>query len=114
MGKIGVYGGTFNPPHAGHSLAVQEMIRALDLDRVLLVPAAVPPHKALAAGSPGPQLRLQMLRLAAAGLPKVEVDDQELRREGPQLYCGYRPRSACPVSGRQLVPADGNRYVPVF
>ena len=83
MGKIGVYGGTFNPPHAGHSLAVQEMIRALDLDRVLLVPAAVPPHKALAAGSPGPQLRLQMLRLAAAGLPKVEVDDQELRREGP-------------------------------
>ena len=63
MGKIGVYGGSFNPPHLGHGLAVQEMCRVLGLDRVFLIPASEPPHKTLAAGSPDPQTRLEMLRL---------------------------------------------------
>ena len=52
MARIGIYGGSFNPPHLGHVLAAKEFRRALELDLLLLVPAAVPPHKTLAADSP--------------------------------------------------------------
>ena len=83
MGKIGVYGGSFNPPHLGHTLAVQEMASMLRLDRVILIPAAVPPHKALAQGSPEADIRLEMLYLAARDLESVEISDMELRRNGP-------------------------------
>ena len=82
MGRIGIYGGTFNPPHRGHILAVQEFARQLNLDRVLMIPAAVPPHKALPAGSPDAETRLRLCRLAAEGLPFVEVSDLELNRSG--------------------------------
>ena len=83
MGKIGVYGGSFNPPHLGHGLAVQEMCRVLGLDRVFLVPASEPPHKTLASGSPDPAARLEMLKLMFADVREAEVCDLELRREGP-------------------------------
>ena len=83
MARIGVYGGTFNPPHLGHLLAAEEFRRNLDLDLLLLVPAAMPPHKPLPPDTPDAQTRLELLRLAAAGLPFVRVDDLELRREGP-------------------------------
>ena len=83
MGKIGVYGGSFNPPHLGHKLAVEEMCRILGLDRVFLIPASEPPHKTLAAGSPAPEARLNMLRLMFQGVDRVEINDLELRREGP-------------------------------
>lgn len=80
--KIGIYGGSFNPPHTGHVLAAGELIAALCLDRLLIVPAAEPPHKALPAGSPTPEQRLALCRAAFAALPGAEVLDVELRREG--------------------------------
>ena len=83
MARVGIYGGSFNPPHFGHSLAAREMTDRLGLDRLLIVPAAVPPHKALPDGSPGAADRLELCRLAFAGIPKAEVCDLELRREGP-------------------------------
>ena len=83
MGKIGIYGGSFNPPHLGHMLAAREMAEALGLDRVLLVPAATPPHKDMAGGSPSGEQRLEMLRLASEGMEGAEVDGLELRRKGP-------------------------------
>lgn len=82
MGRIGIYGGTFNPPHLGHMQAVREFAKQLNLDRVLMIPAAVPPHKALPAGSPDAETRLHLCRLAAADLPFVEVSDLELTRSG--------------------------------
>ena len=82
MGRIGIYGGTFNPPHLGHMQAVREFAKQLNLDRVLMIPAAVPPHKALPAGSPDAETRLHLCRLAAADLPFVEVSDLELHRSG--------------------------------
>ncbi len=82
MAKIGIYGGSFNPPHLGHMQAARSFQQELGLDKVILVPAATPPHKALPAGSPDGQARLEMVRLAAAELPFAEVDDLELRREG--------------------------------
>lgn len=83
MARIGIFGGSFNPPHLGHTLAVEEFYRKLSLDRVLVIPAAVPPHKRLTLGSAGAGARLEMTRLAMRELPYVTVSDMELRREGP-------------------------------
>lgn len=80
--KIGVFGGTFNPPHAGHLLAAEEVKKALGLDRILFVPDAWPPHKAMPEGSPAPEQRLEMVRAAVKGLDIAEVSDMELRRGG--------------------------------
>ncbi|MBO2527541.1 MAG: nicotinate (nicotinamide) nucleotide adenylyltransferase [Clostridiales bacterium] len=82
MARIGIFGGSFNPPHLGHILAVREFKEKLSLDRVLLIPAATPPHKKLTANSPDASHRLAMTKLAAADLPYAEVSDIELRREG--------------------------------
>lgn len=82
MARTGIFGGSFNPPHLGHILAVREFQRKLDLDRVLLIPAAVPPHKTLAAGSAAPEDRLELTRRAVCDLPWAQVLDLELRREG--------------------------------
>ena len=80
--RILIYGGTFNPPHAGHVRAVQAAAEALGPGRILLIPAAIPPHKALADGSPDGEERLALTRLAAAEIPGAEASDIELRREG--------------------------------
>lgn len=82
MGRIGIFGGSFDPPHLGHRLAVSEFQKLLELDRVLVVPDAVPPHKALSALSPDAQTRLRLTRLAMRELPFAEVSDIELRRGG--------------------------------
>ena len=83
--KIGVYGGTFNPPHLGHVTAARAVFELLKLDLLLVVPDGQPPHKTLPAGSPTPAQRLEMTRLAADQLglgDKVQVLDLELKREG--------------------------------
>ena len=83
--KIGVYGGTFNPPHLGHVTAARAVFELLKLDKLLLIPAGLPPPKDLPAGSPTAEQRLEMTRLAAdqIGLgDRVEVLDLELRRAG--------------------------------
>ena len=82
MERIGIYGGTFNPPHTGHMLAAAQAVRLLRLDKLLLIPDRIAPHKVLPEGSASPEQRLEMLRLAAAGIEKAEVSDIELRREG--------------------------------
>ena len=83
--KIGVYGGTFNPPHLGHLAAARAVFEFLKLDLLLLVPDGQPPHKDLPAGSPTAEQRLEMTRLAGEQLglgDKVRVLDLELRRPG--------------------------------
>ena len=80
--RIGVYGGSFNPPHTGHVLAAAELIEKLELDKLLIVPAADPPHKSLALGSPGPLDRLALCRAAFAEVKGAELCDIEVRREG--------------------------------
>ena len=80
--KIGVYGGSFNPPHLGHVRAAQACKRALGLERVLVIPASIPPHKQMASGSATAVERLKLTQLAFSQLPGFEVLDMELRREG--------------------------------
>ena len=83
--KIGVYGGAFNPPHLGHITAARAVFELLKLDKLLVIPTGRPPHKTLPPGSPTPDQRLELSRLAAeqTGLgDRIEVLDLELRREG--------------------------------
>ena len=66
--KIGIYGGTFNPPHLGHLTAAAAVIATLKLDKLLLIPASIPPHKDLPAGSATAEQRLEMTRMAGEQL----------------------------------------------
>ena len=83
--KLGIYGGTFNPPHLGHLTSARLALDALGLDELQFVPAALPPHKRLPPDAPGPEARLEMVELAADGLllpGRVSVSDMELSRPG--------------------------------
>ncbi len=83
--RIGIYGGTFNPPHLGHLTAARAVFELLGLDLLLLIPAGLPPHKALPEGSATAVQRLEMTRLAGQQLglgDKVRTLDVELCREG--------------------------------
>ena len=81
MERIGIYGGTYSPPHIGHLKAAEYAIEALGLDRLLLIPTGVSPHKAMSAGATSAD-RLEMLRLSAAGMKKAQVSDIEILRQG--------------------------------
>jgi nicotinate-nucleotide adenylyltransferase len=82
MRRLGVFGGTFDPPHLGH-LALAECAREqLRLDRVLFVPAGQPPHKRTTAPSSA-RARLTMTRLAVRGNPGFAVSTLEIARPGP-------------------------------
>lgn len=80
--RIGILGGTFNPPHLGHLVCAQEAYRELALDAVMFVPAAIPPHKPVE-HEPGAQHRLELCRLAVADDERFDVSEIELRRNGP-------------------------------
>lgn len=83
--KIGIYGGTFDPPHLGHMLAAKWAKDLLGLDKLILVPAKMPPHKELDRCSASPEDRLEMTRLMSLAIEptgSVTVSDCELRRDG--------------------------------
>jgi nicotinate-nucleotide adenylyltransferase len=79
--RIGLFGGTFNPIHNGHLQTVVEVRLAFSLERVVLIPAAVPPHKP-ASGIAGAEDRMAMARLAVAGSAGLSVSDVEIQRRG--------------------------------
>jgi nicotinate-nucleotide adenylyltransferase len=80
--KAGIFGGTFDPPHSGHLIVAQDAALALGLDRILFVPAAVPPHKQHLSLSPA-AVRSRMLQLALEDDARFAVDLLELERSGP-------------------------------
>ena len=82
MERIGIYGGTFNPPHLGHVRAVQYALEALALDKMLVIPTHISPHKQMPEDSPNPEQRLAMLRMCFNGEEKVNVSSVELDRGG--------------------------------
>lgn len=79
--RIGLLGGTFDPPHVGHLLLAYGALEQLGLDRVVLIPARRQPLKA-GAETAAPEHRLAMTRLLVAGDPRLGVDPVELEREG--------------------------------
>ncbi len=82
MARVGILGGTFNPPHLGHVACAVEARAQLGLERVLLMPVAAPPHKR-AVGDPGAKERLELCARAVAAEPGVEVSRLEVDRGGP-------------------------------
>ncbi|MBQ5972694.1 MAG: nicotinate (nicotinamide) nucleotide adenylyltransferase [Oscillospiraceae bacterium] len=78
---IGLLGGTFDPPHKGHLYLARTARRQLGLERVILIPAYLPPHKQVSGGATAAQ-RLAMARLAARGKKWMSVSDAEIAREG--------------------------------
>ena len=80
MERIGIYGGTFNPPHVGHIRGASYAMDALKMEKLLLIPSCISPHKALPANSPTPAQRAEMVELAKC--EGMEVCNIELTRGG--------------------------------
>lgn len=78
--RLGVLGGTFDPPHVGHAIVAQDVVEGLELDRLLVVPAPDPPHRSFELAA---RTRLDLVRRLFDGAPRIEVSDLEYRREGP-------------------------------
>jgi len=79
--RLGIFGGTFDPPHVGHLLAASDAFEHLELDRLVLVPAGTQPLKAVRTTAPTED-RLAMVRLTAGNDPRLETDSVEVDREG--------------------------------
>ena len=79
--KIGLFGGTFNPIHLGHLRGAEEIREAFDLQEVIFIPAAIPPHKAMGKMIEASH-RLEMVKGAVLSNPAFSVSDVELRRSG--------------------------------
>ena len=107
MERIGIYGGTYNPPHIGHLRAAEYAVEALKLDRLLLIPTGVSPHKEMASGA-GSADRLGMLRLSAKGIEKAEVSDIELKREGRSYTVDTLRQLKAENPGAELVLLESN------
>ncbi len=88
MKELGIYGGTFSPPHKGHIQAILSFFAQIKPDETLIIPTAIPPHKAEVEGA-SPSDRLEMLRLALtdAGNSAIQVSDYEIRSEGKSYTC---------------------------
>lgn len=116
MARIGVFGGTFDPPHLGHLVVASDACRALGLDRVVWVPSAVPPHKRDTVQAPA-EARLEMVRAAVDGDPRFEACDIELRRPGPSYTVDTLRELAALHPGAELVlliGADNLREIPTW
>ena len=82
MKQIGLFGGTFDPVHAGHLIIAQSVLEELGLDTVLFIPSAHPPHKQSDIMF-SPEERFSMLARAIQGNPRFRVSDIEMNRQGP-------------------------------
>ena len=78
---MGLFGGTFNPIHLGHLRGAEEIRGAFDLEKVIFIPAAIPPHKGMG-GMMDASHRLEMVRLAVSTNPYFSVSDIEVKRSG--------------------------------
>ena len=81
--KIGIFGGTFNPPHIGHARAAQEALKVLELDLLIVIPSGIPPHKPLPANTPEAESRLYMTQIAFEGVRNTLISDFEIKNESP-------------------------------
>ena len=80
--RLGIYGGTFDPPHIGHIKAAKAFYNSLCLDRMLIIPTFIPPHKRIDI-SDRPLSRLDMLKAAFRDIPEAEICDYEISNHRP-------------------------------
>lgn len=114
MKKIGILGGTFDPPHNGHLLIANEVLHALQFDEIWFMPNQEPPHKSKTNGIPNED-RLNMLRLAIDGNVSFRIEMIELERTGPsytidtmKMLTGLHPQ----CSFYFIIGADMIEYLP--
>ena len=98
--KIGIYGGTFSPPHVGHVSAAESFSEAIELDKLIIMPDFLPPHKHFD-GEVTPEDRLNMCSLAFSHIKNAEVSDLEIKRGG---------KSYTAVTLEELSSADTELY----
>jgi nicotinate-nucleotide adenylyltransferase len=99
--RLGLLGGTFNPPHIGHLVCASQALAALELDRVLLVPVHEPPHKGIET-DPGLEHRIEMCRLAVAGNERLGVSLADAEVPGPSFTVDTLSRLHDRCPGDQL------------
>ena len=80
--NIAIYGGSFNPPHLGHTEAARTALQQLQPERFLIIPDNVNPNKDVVPGSPSPEERMELCKLAFRDLDRAEISDMELVRGG--------------------------------
>ena len=112
--KIAIYGGTFDPIHHAHLILACEAIKTLDLDKVILVPAAISPLKKSAPVASG-EIRLEMLQAAIKGEPEFEANECELLRPPPSYTIDTFEeirRRECDASVYCLIGEDNVEQLP--
>ena len=77
---IGVFGGTFDPVHNGHTKIIQNLLELIPLDEIKVIPNGQPPHRTSVCSNND---RLEMVNLAFKGINQISVDEREIQREGP-------------------------------
>ena len=101
--RLGVLGGSFNPPHVGHVIIASDAYEALHLDKLLIVPAAANPLKAENAGAASATDRLEMVRTTFSGDPRFEVSAMEIERGGLSYTVDTLEALAREYPGAELV-----------
>ena len=109
--RLAFYGGSFNPPHPAHVRACRLAYESLRPDRLLVIPAATPPHKPLPEGSPDAAERMELTRIAFRDSPEAELSGLELRREGrsftsdtvAELRREYPDAELCMIMGTDML-----------
>ena len=112
--RIAVYGGSFNPPHPAHVRAARLACEALEPDKMLIIPAADPPHKRLAEGSPAPEERFELTKLAFRDFPGAEVSDMEISRGGASYTSDTASELAAAYPGAELWLVVGTDMLTSF
>ena len=112
--RIVVYGGSFNPPHPAHVRAAHLAYETLRPDKMLIIPAADPPHKQLAEGSPVPLERLELTRIAFRDFPEAEVSDMEISRGGASYTADTLAELAAQYPGAELFFVIGTDMLTSF
>lgn len=114
--KLGIFGGSFDPIHYGHLLLAETCREQCQLDQVLLVPAAVPPHKQSQTVTSARD-RIEMIRLAIGGHPQLDVSDIEIERGGVSFTVDTLIALADQRPGRSLfflMGADSLKDLPTW
>ncbi len=87
MDRIGIYGGAFNPPHLGHIHGAEYALKALKLNRIVMIPSCISPHKDTPPHTPCSEQRLKMLQLATENEENISVSGMEVERGGVSYTC---------------------------
>jgi nicotinate-nucleotide adenylyltransferase len=111
--SIGLYGGSFDPVHCGHLLVAQAACEELGLSRLFFIPAAQSPFKPQSAPAPA-AARLRLLRLALAGHPRYQIDEQEIRRGGTSFTIDTVRDYARRFPGAGVLYLIGADHVPTL